>query len=233
MHADSILIYTPGTYIETVVRDTGSGISPEDLPRIFEPFFTTKEIGKGTGLGLPSVYGMVIQNKGYIEVDSSIGVGSAFRIGFPLHVSEPRSKDSDDMMVHGKGCILLVEDEKILCRATKVSLELIGYTVTATGDPLEAAQLVEDGHQFDLLLSDIVMPVMSGIILRETIMPFLPNIRTIFMSGYHGENAVAPDTNDGLRYGSGNRSPCLIFPGRCVNCSTGNLKRRDGTPCLG
>jgi len=186
----------PGTYVETVVRDTGCGISPEDLPLIFEPFFTTKEIGKGTGLGLPSVYGMVIQNKGYIEVDSSIGTGSAFRIGFPLHVSEPHSTDSDDTMVYGKGSILLVEDEEILCRATRVALELIGYTVTATGDPLEAARLVEDGHQFDLLLSDVVMPVMSGIVLRETIMPFLPHIRTIFMSGYHSENAAAPDTDD-------------------------------------
>ena len=178
----------PGSYVVLTVHDSGAGIDPTALPNIFEPFFTTKEIGKGTGLGLATVYGIVRQSNGYIDVESELHGGTAFRIYLP--VCPERSPKSaqfsrNPTILHGTGTILLVEDESGVRGVVRRYLEHAGYSVIEAANPEEAIEAAKNHQQdIDLLLSDVVMPKMSGRQVAKHIRAMHDAIKVIYMSGY-------------------------------------------------
>jgi two-component system, cell cycle sensor histidine kinase and response regulator CckA len=185
----------PGRYILLAVRDTGQGISDEVKKHLFEPFYTTKEVGKGTGLGLATVYGAVMQNRGFIEVDSEIGSGTTFRLYFP-HVNEKpsaiwkREMDKGDLP-KGSETIVLVEDEKIVREMTLKLLRRLGYKVLAysTGEKTILG-LQNSVVPIHLLLTDIILPAMNGRMLANKLTALRPKIKVLFTSGY-AENLIA------------------------------------------
>ena len=187
-YARARLEVRPGPYVLLAVSDTGCGMPPEIKARIFEPFFTTKERGGGTGLGLSTVHGIVKQSDGHIEVYSEVGQGTTFKIYLPRVtevVQEPKIARSDEGNVIGGGTILLVEDDDTIRLVMRQTLELCGYTVLEASDGSAAIGLVEapDCH-VDLLLTDVVMPLMSGPDLAERIARTRPELPVLFMSGY-------------------------------------------------
>ncbi|WP_319589125.1 ATP-binding protein [uncultured Desulfobulbus sp.] len=178
----------PGDYVLLAVSDTGCGMDKETQAHLFEPFFTTKEMGKGTGLGLATVYGVVKQNNGFINVYSEPRKGTTFKIYLPRHLDktvplpekEPYKPDE-----RGRETVLLVEDEPTILDMTTEMLERLGYTVLAAGTPGEAIRLTrEHPGRIDLLLTDVVMPEMNGRDLAKTLLSIYPDIRRLFMSGY-------------------------------------------------
>ena len=177
----------PGPYVLLKVRDTGIGMDKETLLRIFEPFYTTKEIGKGTGLGLATVYGIVKQNRGMITVNSEPGNGTEFCIYLPSNLEECEiDKTSPAIPVAPRsGTILLVEDDDMVRPMTASLLKKFGYKVHVAETPKQAIALCEEaGFNFDLLLTDVVMPGMSGKELRDRIESKRPGTKVLFMSGY-------------------------------------------------
>jgi CheY-like chemotaxis protein len=183
-----------GEFVCIAVGDTGTGIYPEHLPRIFEPFFTTKEEGKGTGLGLATVYGIVKQHRGWIEVCSQVGKGTTFKIFLPANVSETAKKIIPRAKVNragGDGRILLVEDDTDVRVVMRGVLEASGYHVWEAADGMEALNIWKTkASQIDLLLSDIVMPGgLNGWELAERLWEEQPGLRVILMSGYSPEIA--------------------------------------------
>jgi len=178
----------PGEYAMLAVSDDGVGMDKETLDHIFEPFFTTKEAGKGTGLGLSTVYGIVKQNQGYIDVASTQGRGASFRIYLPRCVGEVEEDKTAAQTETPRGLeetILLVEDDVSVLRLIRVILSQGGYRVLATDSPLEAIEMVrrEEGP-IHLLLTDVVMPQLSGRELANEIENICPTIKVLFMSGY-------------------------------------------------
>jgi PAS domain S-box-containing protein len=184
----------PGSYVLLKVTDTGCGMTREVQAHIFEPFFTTKETGKGTGLGLATVYGVVKQTGGYILVDSEPGKGAAFRIYLPL-IEAPAeiAKESRAPAKRARksgATILLVEDEASLRKLTRDVLEEMGYAVHEAANATEALAIAKKSRAIDLLLTDVVMPGMSGRALADALAISHPDVRVLFMSGYtHGEIA--------------------------------------------
>jgi two-component system cell cycle sensor histidine kinase/response regulator CckA len=179
-----------GVYAVVSVVDTGLGIDDAAKPHLFEPFFTTKEVGKGTGLGLASVYGTVRQSEGFVTVDSEVGRGATFSVFLPV-ASGPVASDPGrhPRAAHGDETILLVEDEEKVRDLAREALELYGYRVLAAAGPDEALAL-GDHVPFDLLLTDIVMPQMRGGELARRLEERRPGLKTLFMSGYLGGEAL-------------------------------------------
>jgi PAS domain S-box-containing protein len=180
--------FVPGDYVMISVSDNGFGMDKETLNNIFEPFFTTKAFGEGTGLGLSTVYGIVKQNNGLINVYSELGKGTTVKIHLPRYiekVSQPHMQGLEEPAVIGDETILLVEDEKAILRMTTKMLESLGYTVLAASSPAEAIR-VSESHpgEIDLLMTDVVMPEMSGPELAKSMLHLYPNLRCLFMSGY-------------------------------------------------
>jgi two-component system cell cycle sensor histidine kinase/response regulator CckA len=179
--------FKPGDYVLLAVSDDGVGMDKELQSHLFEPFFTTKEVGEGTGLGLATVYGMVKQNGGFINVYSEPGQGTTFKIYIPSVGEEKiRTEEIEEAEVaYGSGKVLLVEDEEMVREIAKEILVEIGYTVLVAETPQEALSLCEnkDTH-IDLLLTDVVMPGMSGVELKKKIEVIRPGIKVLFMSGY-------------------------------------------------
>ncbi len=179
----------PGAYVRMTVHDTGSGIAPELLPRLFEPFFTTKELGRGTGLGLATVHGIVRQNDGFITVESAPGSGSVFHVLLPRHEACPVDGETPPApRPHpgaGNETVLLVEDEEPLLRVSRRILERAGYTVLAAGHPVRALELAR-AHPgaIDMLLTDVIMPELNGRELAIAFAESFPEARCLFMSGY-------------------------------------------------
>jgi CheY-like chemotaxis protein len=174
------------------VSDTGIGIDEETKKRIFEPFFTTKEVGKGTGLGLATVYGIVKAHDGFINVDSEPGKGTTFHVYFPLaRTTNAVTEAADQNPVPLKGgseTILLAEDDASLRNMTSVVLRRMGYTVIEAGDGDGAVvRFQEHRAAIKLLILDGVMPKMNGLEAYREISAVSPKIRCIFMSGYAGE----------------------------------------------
>jgi PAS domain S-box-containing protein len=178
----------PGQFVLLSVSDTGTGIAPENLPRVFEPFFTTKEVGQGTGLGLATVYGIVKQNGGFINVYSELGHGTTFNIYLPRYTDAPAEAFArrDDAPGYGQGeTILLVEDESAVLDVIQSMLEQLGYCVLVANAPRQAIELVEKhSPHIDLVITDVIMPDMNGHELVERLRILVPQIRAIFMSGY-------------------------------------------------
>ncbi len=171
------------------VTDTGSGMDSELLKRIFEPFFTTKEIGKGTGLGLSMVYGIVTQNGGQISVESSVGRGSTFSIVFPVTALDQGHAFTSIPPRSGappSGTILLVEDDPSVRHITARILRRHGYIVVEASKPSEARAISEVGDEIDLLLTDLVMPEMTGVKLADGLALARPGLRVLYMTGYAG-----------------------------------------------
>ena len=178
----------PGDYIGLAVGDDGCGMEKETVEKIFDPFFTTKKMGKGTGLGLATVYGVVTQNGGFVSVHSKPGQGTKLRILLPRHIAETKEIDlPDDAKQDESGgeTILLVEDEPMILDVTTTMLEQLGYAVLAAGTPGEAVQLARaHGGQIHLLITDVVMPEMNGRELAKNILSLYPDMERLFMSGY-------------------------------------------------
>jgi two-component system cell cycle sensor histidine kinase/response regulator CckA len=194
-------------YTVLSVSDTGSGIPRDILGKIFEPFFTTKEVGKGTGLGLSTVYGIVKQTGGFIFADSKVGSGTTFTIYLPAHQSEkegdapvaasPKAKPQE---LWGSGTILLVEDEAMVRAVAERALTRQGYQVLTATNGEEALEVLgitgEEGRTVDLLISDVVMPMMDGPTLVGHARARFPDLPILFMSGYAEEqlrNSISID----------------------------------------
>jgi two-component system, cell cycle sensor histidine kinase and response regulator CckA len=181
-------------YTALIVEDTGSGIAPDHLGKIFEPFFTTKDLGKGTGLGLSTVYGIVKQSGGFIFADSEVGRGTKFTVYLPVHQVTPGEITEKAAVVEeavqewsGGGRVLLVEDEDMVRAVAERALTRAGYTVTTASDGDEGLEIVEGGAEFDLIVSDVVMPAMDGPSMVREIRKLRPDLPVLFMSGYAEE----------------------------------------------
>jgi PAS domain S-box-containing protein len=179
----------PGRYVLLIVNDTGSGIDDDDLEHIFEPFFTTKKLGRGTGLGLATVYGIVKQHEGMIQVYSEVGVGTTFKVYLPISEHEAAHLGPEVRLAPpgGTETILLAEDEDQVRSVVARLLERAGYSVEAVADGAEAVALFEsDPARFDLVLLDVVMPTMNGREASVRMKAVRPDILIIFSSGYTG-----------------------------------------------
>jgi two-component system, cell cycle sensor histidine kinase and response regulator CckA len=180
--------FKPGRYVTLSFSDTGCGMDKETQARIFEPFFTTKEPGRGTGLGLSTVYGIVKQNEGYIRVYSEPGKGATFKIYLPQvqgAAQAPIYAQVPAVLPRGSGTVLLVEDEEALRTLARNSLESHGYSVLEAGNG-EAAMAMAEGHAgpIELLLTDVIMPGISGRELANRLSAIRPEIKILYMSGY-------------------------------------------------
>ena len=193
--------FQPGDFVMLAVSDDGCGMSKDMLGKIFEPFFTTKELGHGTGLGLATVYGIVKQNSGFINVYSEPGKGTTFKLYFKSSEGGAEGgKQKNDVRQSGKTgeTILLVEDEPALLKMTNTMLERLGYRVIPTNGGKAALEAAEDyPGTIDLLLTDVVMPEMNGRDLAERLKALYPGIRQIFMSGYTAKVIASRGVIDG------------------------------------
>jgi len=186
--------FVPGEYVLIEVGDTGHGMSREVMDKIFEPFFTTKAIGKGTGLGLASVYGMVKQSGGYIYPESEVGKGTTFRIYLPRYQADkdeevvaPKEKKKEQRAADltGTGRVLLVEDEEVVRNFAARALKRQGYKVLEASTGVEALEVMEKHKgKIDIVVSDVVMPEMDGPTLLKELRKTNPNLKIIFVSGY-------------------------------------------------
>ena len=180
----------PGSYVVLTVRDTGTGMEPETITKIFDPFYTTKELGKGTGLGLSTVYGIVKQSGGHICVDSEPGRGTTFKIYFPKIDGVVTTLEKENRRKHrGVGeTLLVVEDELSLHLLLERMLKKMGYNFFVTAKAEEAIEMVSlKKISPDLLITDMIMPTMSGKDLAENINAIKPEIKVLYMSGYTDE----------------------------------------------
>jgi PAS domain S-box-containing protein len=184
-----------GQYVMLEVRDSGTGIDPQNLAHIFEPFFTTKEVGKGTGLGLATVYGIVKQSDGYIWVESQPGKGAAFQVFLPKvdeqEIPEPHATNQKSLPATHSETILLVEDSEALQKLTRTLLETHGFLVLVAQNGEQAIQVANHhAGSIQLLVTDVVMPGMNGRVLAERLVARQPSLKVLFISGYT-DNFVA------------------------------------------
>jgi two-component system, cell cycle sensor histidine kinase and response regulator CckA len=178
----------PGEYVLLTLSDNGCGMDKEILDKLFEPFFTTKEIGKGTGLGLATVYGIVRQNNAFIDVVSEPGQGATFKIYLPRHMGQNEEMWKERPVTRvagGDETILLVEDEPTILDMTRQMLERLGYNVIGALKPSGAIRLArKHAAEINLLITDVILPEMNGRELGENIISFCPGLKILFMSGY-------------------------------------------------
>ena len=184
-----------GRYAVLTVTDTGTGIPSDHLSHVFEPFYTTKPSGKGTGLGLATVYGIVKQNHGFVWVYSEPGMGTTFKIYLPCVLDQPVSAEVPDVpveaVIRGTETVLLVEDEEALRRAAAEFLSLRGYSVLEARDGLDALSVTRDhASTIHLAITDVVMPHMSGGELAKELDTLRPETRVLFVSGYAGQTVL-------------------------------------------
>jgi len=193
----------PGPYVLLAVADDGMGMDDETREHLFEPFFTTKEQGHGTGLGLATVYGIVTQSGGHIAVDSTVGDGATFRVYLPRIDEDVRSDEERRRVrvdnLQGSEVVLLVEDDGAVRAMARQALLAFGYRVLEAGDGREALRVEQDHPgQIHLLLTDVVMPRMTGRQLAERVTRLRPEVRVVYMSGYTNDavllRGVSPET---------------------------------------
>ncbi len=180
--------FLQGDYVYLTVSDDGSGMDEEVLQKIFEPFFTTKELGRGTGLGMATVYGIIKQNDGFINVYSELGLGTSFNVYFPIQLNDSDYTEQKKILetnTCGTETILIVEDDIMVLKLAKVMLERLGYHVLIANTPTEALELVEtNSTNIHLTLTDVVMSEMTGRELANRIETLCPESKILFMSGY-------------------------------------------------
>jgi len=186
--------FTPGNYVMIAFSDNGCGMEKQTLAHIFEPFFTTKDIGKGTGLGLATVYGIVKQNEGFVNVYSEPGHGTTFKIYLP-RLKAPAEQDKTEKLGKtaqgGTETLLVVEDEPSILNMSVIMLKKMGYRVLSAGSPLEAIRVAENcKDEIHLLMTDVVMPEMNGRELAQQLQAKFPGLKRLFVSGYT-ENVIA------------------------------------------
>ncbi len=176
-----------GAYVKFSVRDTGSGIDPQIIENIFDPYFTTKDVNKGTGMGLAVVHGIVNNHEGKIYVESEQGKGTCFTILFPARKEDPVNEQEKEKIIDkGNERILFVDDEISLANMGKQMLERLGYKVTSETSPIDALAVIQsDPHQFDLILTDMTMPKMTGTDLAKQILEIRPDMPVILFSGFN------------------------------------------------
>ncbi len=187
------LAVTPGEFVMLKVADTGSGMTPEVQARLFEPFFTTKEAGKGTGLGLATVHGIVARNGASITVQSDVGAGTCFTVYFPLAHGLERVVEVPDAILLapvGTQTVLVVEDEEGLRELTSRMLLRLGYSVLTAANAADALRLFAQNLSIDVLLTDVVMPGASGPELTRQLLERRPTLKVLYMSGYTEESIV-------------------------------------------
>ena len=195
----------PGDYVELIVRDSGVGMDAATQSHMFEPFFTTKPLGKGTGLGMSTVYGIIQQAGGYITFQSAPGAGTSFHIFLPLIDSPaitPVAEEQRATAAHGGETVLLVEDDASVCELVRAVLTAQGYSVMATQHPQEAVSLCQSqAKHIHLLLTDVIMPEMSGPELAQRLTLLNPQMRVLFMSGYIDDSVVRQEFREqGIAY---------------------------------
>jgi two-component system cell cycle sensor histidine kinase/response regulator CckA len=200
----------PGPYVQLAITDTGTGMAPETVERIFEPFFSTKEVGRGTGLGLSTVYGIVKQTGGYIFAESELGRGTVMRVYLPRYVevageAEParapvRREQPKDLT--GRGTVLLVEDEDAVRLFGSRALRNKGYKVVEAKSGEAALEVLANfGGTIDLMITDIVMPQMDGTQLIRHVREKRPDLKVICISGYAEESfRKRLDTVEGIHF---------------------------------
>ncbi|MBT8368969.1 MAG: response regulator, partial [Deltaproteobacteria bacterium] len=183
----------PGNYVRLTVTDTGIGMDKRTQERIFEPFFTTKKMGRGTGLGLASVYGIIKSHGGYIEIESEKEHGTTFTIFLPAHSKEiPKTIQSSETIIEGSGTILLVDDEEIVLEAGVKMLELLGYRVLKAGSGIEAVEVYKDNKDaIDLVILDMIMPGVGGGETFDKIKKINPIVKVLLSSGYSLDGKAA------------------------------------------
>lgn len=180
----------PGNYVCLTVKDTGSGMDAETQKHIYEPFFTTKDVGEGTGLGLSTVYGIIKQYGGYIDLSSEVGKGTTFSILFPAiqdedAVSMPQAEAIPKSIPRGSEKILVVEDDPTFADCISGILGLHGYIVHAVSDGQAALDAFEDkANDIKLLITDLILPKLSGREIASRLMEKNPHLKVIFMTGY-------------------------------------------------
>ncbi len=185
--------FSPGDYVLLGVSDDGTGMDKETAKHVFEPFFTTKETGKGTGLGLATVYGIIKQNEGFINVYSEPGRGTTFKIYIPrsLEEGEAIKPVEEALITSGTGTVLLVEDDDMVRKITTEMLQAIGYTTLSARTPIEALSFCRNADtRIDLVITDVIMPQFSGKELSDRIKAIRPGAKVLFMSGY-STNVIA------------------------------------------
>jgi CheY-like chemotaxis protein len=180
--------FTPGDYVSLTVSDNGCGMDRDTLKNLFEPFFTTKEEGHGTGLGLATVFGIVKQNNGFIDVYSEPGQGATFKIYLPRHEGAAGQREGSETQpkdVRGTETVLVVEDAQAILKLTERMLSQLGYRVLTAAHPHEAIALAKHHEQdVHLLLTDVIMPDMNGPELASQVQQDQPAMKILFMSGY-------------------------------------------------
>ena len=194
-------IIPKGSYVVVTVTDSGAGIPADHLPHIFEPFYTTKPSGKGTGLGLATVYGIVKQNRGFIWAYSEVGMGTVFKVYLPSVAERVHPPEVDngnhEIAACGSETLLLVEDEDALRRASSEFLKLHGYMVLEAKDGLDALSVAKNyGSTIHLMVTDVVMPNLSGGQLAKELESFRPETKVLFVSGYAGRTVIEHNVVD-------------------------------------
>ena len=188
VYCDNHLGFRPGDYVRLAISDDGCGMDKETLGHIFEPFFTTKGVGKGTGLGLATVYGVVKQNNGFVNVYSELGQGTTFTIYLPRYMGNGVQAQPEKVVgpvLGGQEMILLVEDDPAILHMITVMLEGMGYTVLAANSPDKAIRLAQEhAGEIRLLMTDVIMPEMNGRDLAMNLVSLYPRLKRLFMSGY-------------------------------------------------
>jgi CheY-like chemotaxis protein len=183
----------PGEFVQLTVTDTGIGMTPDVMKRAFDPFFTTKEAGKGTGMGLAVVYGIVKSLGGTVALESEQGIGSTFRIFLPVAQTDVKPEESREQVIpKGTERILFVDDEDLIMEWGQSALERLGYTVTALPNSTEALKLFSsDPSRFDLVITDQTMPKLTGLNLAKKLLKIRPDIRIILCTGH--SDSVTPE----------------------------------------
>jgi len=176
----------PGNYVQLTLSDTGSGMDKATLERIFDPFFTTKEMGRGTGLGLASVYGIIKSHDGYIDVESEKGQGTTFTIFLPASESGVEGNtEADTSLIKGSGTLLIVDDEELVLEVGANMLEKLGYTVLKAYNGTEAVDIFKTNHdKIKMVILDIIMPDMGGGAVYDKIKSINPDVKVLLSSGY-------------------------------------------------
>jgi CheY-like chemotaxis protein len=192
-----------GDYVRIAVTDTGTGIPPENIERVFEPFFTTKPVGKGTGLGLSQIFGFAHQSGGEVTIDSTLDVGTTVTLYLPRSLQAAKEYAVRAAQVHAQvdepsvvavgASIMVVEDDPRVSRSTVSVLEELGYVPIACASGKEALDVLASGARVDLLITDVMMPEMTGTELVRTLAPQHPDLAVIYVTGYVGDAGDAED----------------------------------------